>query len=63
MDFVAGTTVSAQVVPPTTAEGMRKVKEHHRESVSGGRTGFSYYWAIVYVPEVQAPMSCRLVVR
>ena len=60
MDFVAGTTVSAQVVPPTTAEGMRKVKNITVNLSSGGRTGFSYYWAIVYVPEGTSPNELQV---
>ena len=50
----AGATVGAVVVPPTTLEGMRKVK-HITVNVTGASPtldeGAVLWWAIVYLPQ------------
>ena len=53
LDFVlSGTTTSKiEVIPPTEVEGMRKVK-HLTISLAPDQGGdWSFYWAMVYVPQ------------
>ena len=53
LDFVlAGTTTSKiEVIPPSEVEGMRKVK-HLTISLAPDKGGdWSFYWAMVYVPQ------------
>ena len=48
--FTPGSTTTIEVVPPTTLEGMRKVKHLTvNATIDGGEDIF--YWALVYVPQ------------
>ena len=52
-----GDATSAQViVPPTTLEGMRKVK-HLTVNIAADSTAKTMYWALVYVPQGTTPQS------
>ena len=51
----ASTTSQVEVVPPTTVEGKRKVKNITVTATVGDGTDTPIYWAIVYVPQGSTP--------
>jgi len=50
-NLTASATTAVVIVPPTTTEGMRKVKNFTVNLVPQMDDQFPVYWALVYVPE------------
>jgi hypothetical protein len=60
-DSAVNTTSQVEVVPATTTEGMRKVKNITVSATCGPPTAQApLYWALVYVPEGTSPAGLNI---